>query len=195
MGGACDHNKAHGLSLFPHQSKICTKGLLGRHALGMLGRTLLISLEGAVCDSDATIHSEDSSVSTLSTPLYQKQTSKRALSDYIVYFISASAISKAPVILITKVKKFNDDFIVQAIGNYIASRESVSGRHGSLKPPLAVVFCQNEVRFILFPFRKDIDELWPQTKQQLITWFSSKSEKRSAKGVAERKFRQSLSSS
>ena len=38
---------------------------------------------------------------------------------------------------------------------YIASRESVSGRHGSLKPPLAVVFCQDEVRFILFPFAKN----------------------------------------
>ena len=118
----------------------------------------LISLEEAVCDSDATIHSEDSSVSTLLTPSYQKQTSKRVLPDYTVYFIT-SQISKAPVILLTEVKKkkkFNDDSIVQAIGYYTASRESaVSGRHGSPKPPLAVVFCQDEVRFILFPFTKD----------------------------------------
>ena len=40
LGGACGHIKAHGLSLFPHQRKLCTEGLLGRHALGMLGRTL-----------------------------------------------------------------------------------------------------------------------------------------------------------
>lgn len=116
----------------------------------------LISLEEAVCDSDATIHSEDSSVSTLLTPSYQKQTSKRVLPDYTVYFIT-SQISKAPVILLTEVKKkkkFNDDSIVQAIGYYIASRESVSGRLGSPMPPLAVVFCQDEVRFILFPFTK-----------------------------------------
>ena len=118
----------------------------------------LISLEEAVCDSDATIHGEGSSMSTLSTPSYQKQTSKRALPDYTVYFISASAISKAPVILIAEVKKkkkFNDDSIVQTIGYYIASKESASGRHRSLKPPLAVVFCQDEVRFMLFPFKED----------------------------------------
>ena len=44
LGGACDHNKAHGLSLFPHQREFCTEGLLGRYALGMLGRTLLLHL-------------------------------------------------------------------------------------------------------------------------------------------------------
>ena len=44
LGGACGHIKVHihvcGLSLFPHQRKLCTESLLGRHALGMLGRTL-----------------------------------------------------------------------------------------------------------------------------------------------------------
>ena len=42
LGGASDHNKAHGLFPFPHQRKSCTEGLLGRHALGtcMLGKTL-----------------------------------------------------------------------------------------------------------------------------------------------------------
>ena len=45
--------------------------------------------------------------------------------------------------------------MVQAIGYYTASRESVSGRHGSPMPPLAVFFCQDEVLFILFPFTKD----------------------------------------
>ena len=40
LGGACDHNKAHGLFLLPHQRKFCTEGLFGRHALGML-RTLM----------------------------------------------------------------------------------------------------------------------------------------------------------
>ena len=44
LGGASDHNKAHGLSLFPHQRKLCIEGLLGRHALGMLGRTLYNTL-------------------------------------------------------------------------------------------------------------------------------------------------------
>ena len=39
-GGACGHIKVHRLSLFPHQREFCTEGLLGRHALGMLGRTL-----------------------------------------------------------------------------------------------------------------------------------------------------------
>jgi hypothetical protein len=41
LGGACGHIKAFGLSLFPHQRKFCIDGLLGRHALGMLGRTLV----------------------------------------------------------------------------------------------------------------------------------------------------------
>ena len=36
LGGACGHIKAHGLSLFPHQRKLCTEGLLGRHALGRI---------------------------------------------------------------------------------------------------------------------------------------------------------------
>ena len=46
LGGVCGHNNAYGLSLFPHQRKLCTEGLLGRHALvGMLGRTLLMYLE------------------------------------------------------------------------------------------------------------------------------------------------------
>ena len=40
MGGASGHIKAHGLSLFPHQRKFRTEGLLGRHAFAMLGRTL-----------------------------------------------------------------------------------------------------------------------------------------------------------
>ena len=40
LGGACGHIKAHRLSLLPHQRKLCAEGLLGRHALGMLGRTL-----------------------------------------------------------------------------------------------------------------------------------------------------------
>ena len=40
LGGAHGHIKAHGFSLFPHQRKPCTEGLLGRHALDMLGRTL-----------------------------------------------------------------------------------------------------------------------------------------------------------
>jgi hypothetical protein len=41
-GGACGHNKAYGLPLFPHQKELRTEGLLGRHALGMLGRTLIM---------------------------------------------------------------------------------------------------------------------------------------------------------
>ena len=40
LGGARGHIKAHGLSLFPHQREFCNEGLLDRHALGMLGRTL-----------------------------------------------------------------------------------------------------------------------------------------------------------
>ena len=40
VGEVCDHNKGLGLSHSPHQREICTEGLLGRHALGMLGRTL-----------------------------------------------------------------------------------------------------------------------------------------------------------
>ena len=42
LGGVHGHIKAHGLSLFPHQRKLCTEDLLDRHALGMLGRTLII---------------------------------------------------------------------------------------------------------------------------------------------------------
>ena len=42
MGGARAHIKAQGLSLVPHQRKLCTEGLLGQHALGMLGRTMII---------------------------------------------------------------------------------------------------------------------------------------------------------
>ena len=41
-GMACGHIKDLGLLPFPHQRKICTQGLLGRHALSMLGRTLTL---------------------------------------------------------------------------------------------------------------------------------------------------------
>ena len=47
LGGVCGHNKAYGLSLFPHQREICPEVLLGRHALGMLVRTLVNHLLGA----------------------------------------------------------------------------------------------------------------------------------------------------
>ena len=41
VGGACSHIKVFWLSPFPHQREFCTEGLLGQHALGMLGRTLV----------------------------------------------------------------------------------------------------------------------------------------------------------
>ena len=53
LGGASDHNKAHGLSLFPHQRKLCIEGLLGRHALGMLGRTLNGNYNNIMEDGDS----------------------------------------------------------------------------------------------------------------------------------------------
>ena len=40
LGVVCGHIEAFGLFPFPHQRKICTEGLQGRHALSMLGRTL-----------------------------------------------------------------------------------------------------------------------------------------------------------
>ena len=41
-GTAYGHIKAFDLFPFPHQRKICTEGLQGRHALSMLGRTLVL---------------------------------------------------------------------------------------------------------------------------------------------------------
>ena len=32
LGGVCSHIKAFGFSPFPHQKKVYTEGLLGRHA-------------------------------------------------------------------------------------------------------------------------------------------------------------------
>ena len=40
LGVARGHIKAFGLFPFPHQTKIYSEGLQGRHALSMLGRTL-----------------------------------------------------------------------------------------------------------------------------------------------------------
>ena len=45
LGMACSHIRAFGLFPFPHQRKICTEGLQGRHALSMLGRTLMYTCE------------------------------------------------------------------------------------------------------------------------------------------------------
>ena len=42
LGVACGHIKAFGLFPFPHQRSICAEGLQGRHALNMLGRTLIL---------------------------------------------------------------------------------------------------------------------------------------------------------
>ena len=41
LGVACGHIKAFGLFPFPHQTNVCSEGLQGRHALSMLGRTLV----------------------------------------------------------------------------------------------------------------------------------------------------------
>lgn len=51
-GVACDHIKALGLFPFPHQRKIFTESLQGRHALSMLGRTLL----GTMHQPGLTVH-------------------------------------------------------------------------------------------------------------------------------------------
>ena len=45
LGVACGHIKAFGLFPFPHQRRICSEGLQGRHALSMLGRTLQNELQ------------------------------------------------------------------------------------------------------------------------------------------------------
>ena len=42
LGGATGHIKAITLLPFPYQRKVHTEGLLGQHALCMLGRTLLV---------------------------------------------------------------------------------------------------------------------------------------------------------
>ena len=56
LGGACGHIKAHGL--FAYQRKFCIEGLWGRHALGMIGRTLL---------SEVFLQNEDSSFNYYTT--------------------------------------------------------------------------------------------------------------------------------
>ena len=43
LGTVCGYIKAIDLILFPHQRSICAEGLQGRHALSMLGRTLIMS--------------------------------------------------------------------------------------------------------------------------------------------------------
>ena len=42
LSRAHGHIKAYGFSLFPHQRKFCSVGLLGGHILCMLGRTLIV---------------------------------------------------------------------------------------------------------------------------------------------------------
>ena len=59
LGGVTDHIKAITLLPFPHQRKVCTEGLLGRHALCMLGRTLLTI--------DNRVHKPIQTVATAST--------------------------------------------------------------------------------------------------------------------------------
>ena len=49
VGGACSHIKEFGLIPFPRQREFGTEGLLGRHALGMLGRTLVMIVVLCVC--------------------------------------------------------------------------------------------------------------------------------------------------
>ena len=55
VGGACSHIKAFWLSHSPHQREFCTEGLLGRHALGMLGRTLVYKYKCTWCNTAAMI--------------------------------------------------------------------------------------------------------------------------------------------
>ena len=49
LGVACGHIHAFGFFLFPYQRNVCAEGLQGRHALSMLGRTLVLCVCTMFC--------------------------------------------------------------------------------------------------------------------------------------------------
>ena len=51
-------------------------------------------------------------------------------------------------------KQFNSKSVCQTIGYHIASRAGLHSIDGP-QPPLAILFCENRLRFIFFPFCKD----------------------------------------
>ena len=97
------------------------------------------------------------------TPDYQHNLSQKSIPDYTFYSL-ASGISRKAVCGLVEVKKracFDDNAVCQTIGYHVAEKFGDSQRVKSsnnvddvfvVATPLEILFCEDELRFIFFPF-------------------------------------------
>ena len=94
----------------------------------------------------------------METPSQQKSMSEGIIPDYTIYLLSHGfGGGKMPVIGIVEVKRkedFNDKAICQTIGYHIVSRVS-NIKQSNVVPPLLILICQDQLKFIFLPFVSD----------------------------------------
>ena len=140
----------------------------------------MVAAEASIRGSDTlTANPAAATVSSnFDTPNQQMQLSRNIIPDYTFYsleFISGSELTSVCALVEVKRKaSFNDDAVCQTIGYYIARKQSKqrstdNGQSSVLNadsffittlgtchfPPLAILFCEDQVQFIFFPFCKD----------------------------------------
>ena len=122
----------------------------------------VIAAETSVKGSDTSSAASDSVATVERTPQTQATLSRNIVPDYTLYSLAFDSCEQTPVCGIAEVKNrkhFNDKSVCQTIGYQIASRAGFRSSDrddaDSWHPPLAILFCENMLRFIFFPFCQD----------------------------------------
>lgn len=77
-------------------------------------------------------------------PAYQESNSEKSVQVFSGIFCT---------VLILEAKKFTRDAVAQVVGYYIGTSKSHSGLHSLM----AIVFCEDKCRAVIFPFQKGED--------------------------------------
>ncbi len=127
-------------------------------AIAQCTNTLLAS-EESISTNEAQSSEQPRNVvgGTSHTPSQQKSISKDIRPDYVIYTLTSrtTGLAQIAIIEVKHKKDFNNDrSICQTIGYYIASSYSLLVDN-QLAPPLLVLICEEDLRFIFLPFIKD----------------------------------------
>ena len=118
---------------------------------------------GEAENTSATSEEPSTPQGVMETPSHQKDVSRDIVPDYTIYFLaSRDRDGSIPVIGMVEVKRkehFDDRSICQTIGYHVA-RHSLTTRvdlegDSSIVPPLLILICQDELKFIFLPFVSD----------------------------------------
>ena len=131
-----------------------TNPILG--AIAQCTNTVLAS-EESISTYEESSEARDVVGETSHTPSQQKSISKDVRPDYVIYTLASRSTGSAKISMIEVKRKstlVNDRSICQTIGYNIATRYSLIVEN-QLTPPLLIPICEDELKFIFFPFVKD----------------------------------------